>query len=217
MVSDRTKPKYDAILVPGGGIDPQTKRVPLWVKERLYRAADGYKAGESQIIIVSEGFNSDVGLVGARVMKDYLIKKGINGADVLTEEMAWNTIGNAYFSRVVHTDPRGIRHLLIANNEFHMPRTIGVFEWVLGDDYRLEFGAVPNEGIRSEDLEKRIWMEKEFIKFYATVLYPNIKRGDLHAISSFMFNPNDPFNQEYKEFCDDLGERAQKREGNSLY
>ena len=54
-------------------------------------------------------------------------------------------------------------------------------------------------------------MEKEFIRFYEGVLYSNIKRGDLHAIHSFMFNPNDSFNQEYKEFCKDLDKREQKR------
>ena len=57
---------------------------------------------------------------------------------ILAETCSYDTIGNAFFARTVHTDPRGLRRLLIVNSKFHMPRTEAIFRWV--------FGAAPDCG-----------------------------------------------------------------------
>jgi hypothetical protein len=80
------------------------------------------------------------------------------------EESSYDTIGNAYFSRVLHAIPRGFRRALIITSEFHMPRTEAVFRWIWGlaapgGECALEFESVGDEGIEAEVLALR--REKE--------------------------------------------------------
>ncbi len=51
-------------------------------------------------------------------------------SQLLEESVSLETVGNAYFSRALHTDVRGLRRLAVVNNRFHMPRTRAVFEHV---------------------------------------------------------------------------------------
>jgi hypothetical protein len=36
---------------------------------------------------------------------------------------AWDTIGNAWFTRIMHTDITGVRNLLVVTSDFHLPRS----------------------------------------------------------------------------------------------
>jgi hypothetical protein len=36
---------------------------------------------------------------------------------------AWDTIGNAWFTRIMHTDITGARNLLVVTSDFHLPRS----------------------------------------------------------------------------------------------
>ena len=48
--------------------------------------------------------------------------------DVLVETTSYDTIGNAYFARVGHTDVAGWRRLLVITSDFHMERSkVGLF------------------------------------------------------------------------------------------
>ncbi len=47
---------------------------------------------------------------------------------IWAETASLDTIGNAYFARVIHTDPAGLRRLLVVNSAFHMPRTRMIFD-----------------------------------------------------------------------------------------
>src|SRR6056297_2341497 len=100
--------KYDAILILGGGLISKEEPKP-WAKERLDEAIKSSNGKEYFIVLSagtvhkppfldSEGFP----VFEAEVMADYLIKKGINPKKVLTENSSYDTIGNAYFSRVIH-------------------------------------------------------------------------------------------------------------------
>ena len=51
---------------------------------------------------------------------------------MLEESTSLETVGNAFFVRVLHTDVRGLRRLAVVNNRFHMPRARAVFEHVFG-------------------------------------------------------------------------------------
>ena len=66
-------------------------------------------------------------------------------------QVSLETVGNAYFTRVLHTDVRALRRLAIVNNHFHMARTKAVFEHVfrvpqregeLDTTYELDFVEV---------------------------------------------------------------------------
>lgn len=47
-----------------------------------------------------------------------------HAAAVLEESLSLETVGNAFFTRVVHTDVRSLRKLAIVNNRFQLPRAV---------------------------------------------------------------------------------------------
>jgi hypothetical protein len=129
---------YDAILVPGGGVR-EGGALPPWVCRRLDLAAELH--GGSRIVTLSAGtphrpppldaagFPIFESIAAAR----YLIAAGVPPDRLLTETHSYDTIGNAYFSRVIHAEPLRFRRLLVITSDFHLPRTRAAFEWI----YRL--------------------------------------------------------------------------------
>lgn len=164
---------YDAIIIPGGGVR-EDGALPSWVKSRLELAVEIHRG---EIIIAlsagtvhkpnptdSDGFPIFESMAGAR----FLMEKGIDPAKILIETASYDTIGNAYFSRFIHAEPRGLRRLLIITSQFHMPRVKEIFQWVyelpvqgLKQDYQLKFMPVAdaNENLDDDALTKR--REKE--------------------------------------------------------
>ncbi len=180
---------YDGILIPGGGlIDADT--LPLWVQRRLDRALE-IEAGETIITLSAgttykpppldaRGFPISEALASAR----YLIAHGIDPDRVLIEAVSYDTIGNAYFARVIHTDPAKLCRLHLITSAFHLPRTEAIFRWVFGltpnEPYALSFEAVPDDGIEPAALQSRIDKERASLE-RLQALMPTIRSlGALH-------------------------------------
>ena len=162
---------YDVILVPGGGVKAGGD-LPLWVRRR-FDLAIRISSGEP-IVALSAGTVhrppplDELGfpVFEAIAAMHYLIKKGIEPARILTETSSYDTIGNAYFSRVVHVDPAQFKKLCIITSDFHLPRTEAIFRWIYGLDdpergYQLIFKSVPDSGIPEKALRARIQREKK--------------------------------------------------------
>jgi len=148
----------DAVLIPGGGIDESGEVVP-WVKARLDRAIALIPQPTYFIPLSAgtthkppprdnEGFPVLESLAAAR----YLSNKGIQSGRILPEAISLDTIGNAYFARIQHTDPLGLRRLHIITSAFHLRRTEAIFTWIFNlscpvNPYQLTFEAVENVGI----------------------------------------------------------------------
>eukprot|EP00392_Amoebophrya_sp_AT5.2_P017486 g17848.t1 len=79
----------------------------------------------------------------------YLIQRHDIPAELILEENAsLDTIGNAYFLRVIHLEaltksltPRGRVRVVLFTSEFHMPRTKAIFEHVLGLPWTTSTGS----------------------------------------------------------------------------
>ena len=102
---------------------------------------------------------------------DYLIKKGVEPRWILCETTSYDTIGNAYFSRVIHVEPRAFKYLLIITSASHMPRTKAIFLWVYRlkspfgqNDYTLVFEEVPDRDMDEKLLQLRIQKEKKALE-----------------------------------------------------
>jgi len=158
---------YDAILIPGGGILKNGK-LPLWVTRRLDLAINIYQ-GEYLItlsggtthkppILDEHGFVIFESIAGA----NYLLKKGIPREKILTETCSYDTIGNAYFARFMHTEILGLKKLLIITSEFHLARVKSVFNWIFNLDtpfqYELNFQSVTDTEIPEDILQKLLLM-----------------------------------------------------------
>ncbi len=159
--------EFDAILIPGGGLTATGVLLPF-VRARLDRAlmhsADCYiplSAGSPHIPppLDARGYPILESIPAA----EYLRERGIPQQQILAETLSYDTIGNAYFTRTVHTGPCGFRRLLIVTSHFHMPRTEAIFRWVFGalpdDGYDLSFESTDDASLSSEALDAR--MEKE--------------------------------------------------------
>ncbi len=180
---------YDCLLIPGGGlIDAET--LPLWVTRRLDRALKVY-AGETIITLSagttykpppldSRGFPILESIAAAR----YLIAHGIDPDKVLTETVSYDTIGNAYFARVIHANPAGFRHLHVITSAFHLPRTETIFRWVFGlaptQPYALTFESVPDDGIATDTLTARIDKERASLERLHALIPTIHTLTDLH-------------------------------------
>jgi hypothetical protein len=150
-------PDFDAVLIPGGGVS-ETGELPEYVKARFdlalrYRprfwialsAATPHRP-------LRPKFESHAGA-------EYLVSRGAPASQVLTETSSYDTIGNAWFARMLHAEPRNLRRLLVINSEFHIARTEVAFRWVFGatpqPGYELHFEASPDVGVTPVGLEDR--------------------------------------------------------------
>lgn len=159
-------PPFDAVLVPGGGILDGTTPTP-WVQKRLDKALE--VAGDSVIITLSAGTTHKAPLLDEKgyplfesvVSARYLVQQGYHPEKILLEHHSYDTIGNAYFARTIHTDPRGFRKLAVVTSRFHMKRTKLIFDWIFTlpphcEEYSLSYFATENVGMHDEELESRI-------------------------------------------------------------
>jgi len=166
---------YDAILVPGGGLD-KAGRLHPWTQARLDYALD-LDQPRALYVLLSGGTVhkppplDDHGFPKheSHVAADYLLQKGIPRDQILTEISSYDTIGNAYFSRVIHTQPRALRNLLIISSEFHLKRVKRVFTWIydllpLPYSFHLSFASAPDRGLREDLLQARFKKEAISIK-----------------------------------------------------
>jgi uncharacterized SAM-binding protein YcdF (DUF218 family) len=149
--------RYDAVLVSGGGLRPDGA-LPHYVRNRL-EAAQAL-AGEAPIVPLSARTvhrAPPLDAAGHPVLEsvaaaEALLARGVPPPRIWAETASLDTIGNAYFARVILTDPAGLRRRLVVNSEFHMPRTRLIFDWVFGlppadPPYALEHHAVPDRGL----------------------------------------------------------------------
>ena len=167
--------KYDCIFIPGGGLLPNGS-LPPWTLARLERA-NALKSHTQWIAFLSGGTvhkppplnENGYPIFESRAAAEYLIQQGVDPAQLLTEISSYDTIGNAYFSRLLFAEPIKMQHLLVITSDFHLPRTQAVFEWIYGLtplalNYQLDFESVPNRGLPPKTLKARIAREKKSLE-----------------------------------------------------
>lgn len=168
-------PPCDAIIIPGGGVR-EGGELPSWVRRRLDRAIELYRG--QFVITLSAGTkyrpppidDAGVPIFESVAAARYLINAGVPAESILTETCSYDTIGNAFFCRVIHTDLRGLRKLLVITSDFHLPRAEVVFNWIFGLQplpvaYELDFEFVSDPEM-DPDLQ-RVRTEKEARSFGA--------------------------------------------------
>ena len=136
----------DAILILGNGLRAGGV-LPSWVQRHLDRAIERH-TGE-WMIALSAGTThrpppldaNGFPIFESTAMAAYLMERGIPAENILTETCSYDTIGNAFFSRVIHVEPLRIHRLLVIASDFHLARAEAIFRWV----YRLEPRPVPYE------------------------------------------------------------------------
>jgi uncharacterized SAM-binding protein YcdF (DUF218 family) len=169
------KSNYDAMIIPGGGIQDNGK-VHEWVKRRLDKAIELFTGKEFIILLGAYTVHkppmldkNKFPILEARAASNYLIKNKIPPKNILLETSSMDTIGNGYFGRVIHTDPRKLNKLLVINSSFHMPRTKAIFDWIYGlepvsNKYKLEYLVVSDKKFDPKMMKIRDDKEKRSIQ-----------------------------------------------------
>ena len=123
-------PNADAIVVLGGGITGES-RFGIGgdfnqAADRLWRAADLYRAGKAPIIVLSGGTTLEGGLPEAPLMAEKLKGLGLAEAAWIEEPESRTTRENGQFTRVL-LEGSGVNHILLVTSASHMRRASAVF------------------------------------------------------------------------------------------
>jgi hypothetical protein len=158
--------KWDCILVPGGGLLADGT-LPPWTVARLERAFS-LKSQSSWFGLLSGGTvhkpppldEDGYPFYESRQAAVFLEKIGIPHNRLLTEISSYDTIGNAYFSRLLIAAPFGLERLHVITSHFHLARTRAIFQWVFSlapknFNFLVSFEAAPDEGLAPEVLKAR--------------------------------------------------------------
>jgi hypothetical protein len=199
----------DAILILGNGLR-EGGILPSWVQRHLDRAIE-LTRGE-YLIAVSAGTTHRPPPLDARgfpifeavAAAAYLMERGIPAHRILTETNSYDTIGNAFFSRAIHVEPRRMRRLLVIASEFHAARAEAVFRWVYGleprpVEYELAFEAVPDSGMDALVLLARRERERQRLDTVADLARRITTMPDLHR---WLFSEHEAYNAARTGFAD---------------
>lgn len=151
---------FDAVLIPGGGLSAAGEPLP-WVCARLDAALT--VEGKPLLVALSSGtVHKAAAAIESVASAEYLMARGVARERIFVDKWSHDTIGNAFFARCMHCEPRALQRLLVITSEFHMPRTRAIFDWVFSlsaTQFTLKYRATPDVGLAADALAARV--EKE--------------------------------------------------------
>eukprot|EP00966_Prymnesium_polylepis_P250536 5793506-Prymnesium_polylepis.1 len=198
---------FHAIIVPAGG--QHDDGPPAHVLARLERAVQIYRmAPEPKPYVITTAWGTphkpcphDAAGFERHEAQDnahWLMLHGVPPDAVLEESVSLETVGNAFFARVIHTDVRSLRKLVIVNNRFHMPRARAVFEHVFRvpprdgqpmSAYELEFVEV-DDRLTPEVLEVRAGKERQALPKFLPGGPWQAETPHLRALHEWLYREN---------------------------
>jgi uncharacterized SAM-binding protein YcdF (DUF218 family) len=113
----------DAIVVFAGGVG-ESGKAGGGAQERLKKAADLYKAGQAQYLVLSSGYVYS--LREADVMRALAIDQGVPASHIILEERAKNTYQNVTFVDAILKEHHW-RSILLVSSPYHMRRALLVW------------------------------------------------------------------------------------------
>lgn len=209
-VDEAVKRSYDAVIVPGGGLDAATGTPHPWVKARLDLALRLDPNTRYHIVLsrgtthrpsptTSAGFAIDESAASAA----YLLGNGVKEARrILQDNWSLDTIGNAYFTRQMCTEPMGLSRLIVITSAFHMPRTRAIFEWVFSLpsgsnitdgstqpspptlEYNIDYCIADNDGMSDEQAGTRSAKEQQSLQTLREKTIPRVQT--LQDLATFL-------------------------------
>ena len=184
---NRELDRLDAVVVLGGGLRISQSAAPLgdippWATRRLNGAAQVWSLCQSdKVKIAISGGGSPHGLpvihpkTGQVVHEgtsyaEYLMRcHGVPPLSILKESSSYDTVGNGYFSSMIHAVPSRWKRIAVVTSEFHMPRSRAIFEKVYGlvnkalleEGIHLVFASVTDDGVFESPSVLEVRKEKE--------------------------------------------------------
>lgn len=140
--------------------------LPPWVEQRLRAALQIAPSSRQFVACLSFGTvhkpppldRSGFPISESRAAARWLVERGVRQSELLVEDLSLDTIGNAYYLRLLHVEPLRLRRIHVITNRFHLQRTEFIFRKVFSLDklrVTLSFQAVDDVGLSSAELALR--------------------------------------------------------------
>ncbi len=135
----------DAIVaISGGETDERTKE-----------AVELYQAGWAPLLIFS-GAARDQGVSNAAIMQQIAIGMGVTEDQILVEDQAQDTFGNAKYVRDL-MEEHGIDSIILVTSPYHQRRANSTFRRILGEDFIIINHSATDSAWRRNGWWKNEW------------------------------------------------------------
>jgi uncharacterized SAM-binding protein YcdF (DUF218 family) len=164
---------YDAVIVLANEMDP----AGILNKESTLRADLAakltYELRVPYLVTCGWAYRGDSSILIADAFKSYLTSVGVNSDKIVTEINSRDTVGDAVFTRVNVSEPRGLNNLCVVTSNYHVPRTKKIFDFVYGSRYAITVKGAPVEYSQSV-IAKELNSEFAFKRTFSNVAGGNI-------------------------------------------
>lgn len=168
---------YDAALPLAHRFEPDgsySSQCRARLDETLWR----YNNNEFSKIIVTGGCaNPELPFTHATALASFFLHREVPARNILAEELALDTFGQAFFTKLQIVQSRGLNNLLVVTHNYHGERTQTFFNFIYHDTAHIEYAFVQLE-LADEEL---LAHEKESLAAFKT-MFSDIKPGDDKAI-----------------------------------
>ena len=138
--------EYDAILVLG--CKTYSDGPSLMLSKRLERAVDVYQNIHTKLLLSGDHGSNDYDEVN--VMRDYILKHGINSKDIFLDHAGFNTYDSIYRAKYIFN----AKKIIIITQKYHMYRALYLAN-------QLDLEAI---GIVADDIPQKVIMFKNEIR-----------------------------------------------------
>jgi uncharacterized SAM-binding protein YcdF (DUF218 family) len=149
-------PAADAIIALGGGVDIHGRPTSSTL-HRIHTAISLYRQRQAPHLVFSGRWSSHLRqappLTEAESMRRHALEHNVPHEDIILENNAVNTAGNAYYCKVDIIGPRDYHKIILVTSPAHMERSRLMFEWVLGKQCEID-SACTDESRIGQDSEK---------------------------------------------------------------
>ncbi|CAN8062521.1 unnamed protein product [Agarophyton chilense] len=197
--------KYDAIIIPGGGLEQRTALPQPWVRARL-DAALKLQNQTKYFLVLSRGTThkppprDTAGhcIDEASASAKYLLDNGIRDAErILMDRWSFDTIGNVHFARAMICEPMKLKRLCVITSVFHMPRTRAIFNWIFSLDggcSDIDYVFTEDRGMSAAQSAVRYDKERQGLRRLAASTIPNVQ--SMEQLAEFVFVGHSAYNSQ---------------------
>jgi len=157
------------------------------LKDRVDFGVRDYESGLARCLTMTGNHGKhDEGFPGthAEAMRNYAMGKCVPGEQILLEEQALDTVGQAIFTKRKIIMPNEMNNVLVVSSDYHLTRVAAIFDFVFGKRIRVVYGSVHTSMIKDKKITDAQNLSLE--AFFCT--FEGVERGNQEAIEERLFS-----------------------------
>lgn len=171
------------------GLKQQSEDIGDKMKNLCDIASDLLNKNIVDLAILSGGMtNPSLNMTEAQMMYNYLSDK-VDPSKLVKEEESLDTIGNAYFSRIIIDKLKDVSNVYVITSDYHKDRSKFIFDEVFDERYKLNFRVSYDDLDPDEELELKKHEAKSLS--IANRFFEGINPGDMEEIKYKLYTYHD--------------------------